>query len=30
MDLKEAGRPSRDYSNNRKVLNVTLYEGNLK
>lgn len=30
MDLKEAGRPSRDYSNNRKVFTVTLYEGNLK
>ena len=30
MDLKEAGRPSRDYSNNRKVFTVTLYEGDLK
>lgn len=30
MDLVEAGRPSRDYTNNRKKFTVTLYEGDLK
>lgn len=30
MDLIKAGRPSRDYTNNRKKINVSLYEGNLK
>ena len=30
MDLIEAGRPTRDYSNNRKKIAVTLYEGDLK
>lgn len=30
MDLIKAGRPSRDYSNNRKKINVSLYEGDLK
>ena len=30
MELIEAGRPSRDYSNNRKNITVTLYEGDLK
>ena len=30
MDLIKAGRPSRDYSNNRKKFTVTLYEGDLK
>lgn len=30
MDLIEAGRPARDYSNNRKKFTVTLYEGDLK
>ena len=30
MDLITAGRPSRDYTNNRKKFTVTLYEGDLK
>lgn len=30
MDLITAGRPTRDYSNNRKKFTVTLYEGDLK
>jgi len=30
MDLIKAGRPARDYSNNRKKIAVTLYEGDLK
>ena len=30
MDLIKAGRPARDYSNNRKKFTVTLYEGDLK
>ena len=30
MELVEAGRPTRDYSNNRKKFTVTLYEGDLK
>lgn len=30
MDLIKAGRPTRDYSNNRKKFTVTLYEGDLK
>ena len=30
MDLIKAGRPSRDYTNNRKKFTVTLYEGDLK
>lgn len=30
MELVEAGRPARDYSNNRKNITVTLYEGDLK
>ena len=30
MDLMKAGRPSRDYTNNRKKFTVTLYEGDLK
>jgi len=30
MDLIKAGRPARDYSNNRKKITVTLYEGDLK
>lgn len=30
MDLIEAGRVTRDYSNNRKNITVTLYEGDLK
>ena len=30
MELVEAGRPARDYSNNRKKFTVTLYEGALK
>lgn len=30
MDLVKAGRPARDYSNNRKKFTVTLYEGDLK
>lgn len=30
MDLVKAGRPSRDYTNNRKVFTVSLYEGDLK
>ena len=29
MDLIKAGRPSRDYTNNRKKFTVTLYEGDL-
>lgn len=29
MELIDAGRPSRDYSNNRKKFTVTLYEGDL-
>lgn len=30
MELIDAGRPARDYSNNRKNITVTLYEGKLK
>lgn len=30
MDLIKAGRPTRDYTNNRKKFTVTLYEGDLK
>lgn len=30
MELIDAGRPARDYSNNRKKFTVTLYEGDLK
>jgi len=30
MDLIKPGRPSRDYTNNRKKFTVTLYEGDLK
>ncbi|MBQ2654093.1 MAG: hypothetical protein IJF83_11095 [Methanobrevibacter sp.] len=30
MELIDAGRPARDYSNNRKKITVTLYEGDLK
>ena len=30
MGLIEPGRPSRDYTNNRKKITVTLYEGDLK
>ena len=30
MELIKAGRPSRDYTNNRKKINVSLYEGDLK
>lgn len=30
MDLVKAGRPSRDYTNNRKTIAVSLYEGDLK
>lgn len=30
MDLIKAGRPSRDYTNNRTKFTVTLYEGDLK
>lgn len=30
MDLITAGRPSRDYTNVRKKINVSLYEGDLK
>ena len=30
MDLIKAGRPARDYANNRKKFTVTLYEGDLK
>ena len=30
MDLVKAGRPSRDYTNNRKKITVTLYEGDLE
>lgn len=30
MDLIQSGRPARDYSNNRKKITVTLYEGDLK
>ena len=30
MGLLEPGRPTRDYSNNRKKITVTLYEGDLK
>lgn len=30
MELIDAGRPARDYSNNRKNITVTLYEGDLK
>ena len=30
MELIDAGRPARDYSNNRKKIAVTLYEGDLK
>jgi hypothetical protein len=30
MDLINAGRPTRDYTNNRKKFTVTLYEGDLK
>lgn len=29
MELVDAGRPGRDYSNNRKNITVTLYEGDL-
>lgn len=29
MELVDAGRPARDYSNNRKNITVTLYEGDL-
>ena len=30
MELVTPGRPGRDYSNNRKKINVSLYEGDLK